>query len=45
MLQLMVDMEGDPRYGALFTDLTRQQRAKCARLNALADTQPGRRFD
>ena len=43
MLRLMVAMEGHDRYGALFTDLTRQQRAKCARLNALAGTQPGRR--
>jgi len=43
MLQTMAALEGHDRYGALFTDLTRQQRAKCARLNVLADTQPGRR--
>ena len=41
MLQAMVALESHDRYGALFTELTRQQRAKCARLNVLADTQPG----
>ena len=45
MLGILVAMENGSPYGSLFTELTRQQRAKCARLNALADTQPGRRFD
>lgn len=43
MLQLMLALEIHDRYGPVFTELTRQQRAKCARLEQLVSGQPGRR--
>ena len=43
MLQLMLALENHDRYGPVFTELTRQQRAKCARLEQLVSSQPGRR--
>lgn len=42
MLEIMVALENHERYGPVFTDLTRQQRAKCARLEMLGSSQPGR---
>ena len=36
MLQLYIRLENHERYGGLFTDLTRRQRAVCARLDQLA---------
>lgn len=36
MLTLCVRLENHPRYGAVFTDLTRQRRAMCAQLEQRA---------
>lgn len=36
MLELCIRMETHERYGMLFTDIARQQRAKCARLEQMA---------
>lgn len=44
MLEILVALENDGRYGPVFTDLTRLQRAKCARLEQLARIRPGRRY-
>ena len=45
MLRLMLTLENHERYGPVFTELTRQQRTKCARLEQLWSSQPGRRMD